>query len=120
MADPKQPFIPQSDRPAVTIDPNKSVSELTVRDLQTIMAQPQLLKVQKDYDKWYKEYFKEYAKDFKEYAYEKDYRWETILAQVPVGDPGQAGIAQLINHVGGLSQKIDDLTNQLAQLKQSK
>jgi hypothetical protein len=125
MANPKEPFIPQADRPAVAIDPNKSVSELTVRDLQTIVGQPQILKFQKDYDKFYKEYFKEYykeyAKDFKEYAYEKDPRIETIFT-IPTqgGDPGPEGIAQLVAHVGGLHKKIDELTDQIAQLKKSK
>lgn len=121
MANPKEPFIPQADRPAVTIDPDKSVGELTVRDLHTILNKPQILKFQKDYDKWYKEYFKEYAKDYKEYAYEKDPRIETIFT-IPTqgGDPGPAGIAQLVEHVGGLHKKIDELTDQIAQLKKSK
>jgi hypothetical protein len=104
MANPKEPFIPASDRP----------------DLQSIIANPEIFKFRKDYFKEYKEFYKEYAKDIKEYAYEKDPRTELQYGPVNPGDPVEGGFAQLVAHVGGLHKKIDDLANQIAELKKSK
>jgi hypothetical protein len=121
MANPKEPFIPQSDRPDVKLDPDKSVGELTVRDLQSIVAGSLVYKYwEKSWDKtWDKPSDKYFTKDIKEYAYEKDPRIETYLAASPA-DPGASGVAQLIAHVGGLHKKIDELSNQIAELKKSK
>lgn len=119
MANTKEPFIPQSDRPDVKIDLNKSVSELTVRDLHSILAAPEYLKFRKDSYKEYKEFYKEYAKDYiKEHAYEKFYDLQSFP-----GDPGgpvEGGIAGLVAHVGGLHKKIDELSNRVTELAKKK
>ncbi len=124
MANPKEPFIPQSDRPDVKIDPDKAVSELTVRDLQSILGSNEILKFRKDSFKEWKETYKEYLKDYiKEYAYEKDFRIELQnYPSIPVnpGDPFATGINQLAAHIGGLHKKIDELADQVAELKKSK
>ena len=38
MAEEKKPFVPPEDRPAVKLEPTTRLSELTVRDLQTILG----------------------------------------------------------------------------------
>jgi hypothetical protein len=115
MANEKEPFIPKGDRPAVKPDLDKPVSELTVRDLHTILSPNYIIKARKDF---YKEGFKEYFKDFKEYEYEKDPRIEIYRPGGPIEEP--FSITQLVEHVGGLHKKIDQLTNQIAELKKSK
>jgi hypothetical protein len=116
MANPKEPFIPQSERPAVKIDPDKSVGELTVRDLQTILGGSEIYKVRKDkdFDKYGKDYLKEHEYD--KYFIEK-YAIEIQVQQGNPGYPAAGGINQLVEHVGGLHKKIDDLSNQIAELK---
>jgi hypothetical protein len=122
MADKKEPFIPQSDRPDVKIDPDKAVGELSVRDLQSILGgSQQIYKIRKDVDKYqYKEYYKEYFKEYiKEHVYDK-FIIEGPIDPTTQPDPAAGGIAQLVNQIGGLHEKIDGLTNQIAELKKAK
>ena len=68
----KEPFLPQSDRPDVKLDPDKPVSSLTVRDLKTILGSAELYKFRKDKDFKEKD-FKEYKECYKEISYDKFY-----------------------------------------------
>src|SRR5262245_6570256 len=55
--EPKEPFVSQGDRPTVGIDPQTPVSQLTVRDLTTILGSGTQLKpiiTEKGYHKWEK------------------------------------------------------------------
>jgi hypothetical protein len=116
----KEPFIAKQDRPDVKLpDPEQPISELRVRDLQTILSRP-IFKFRKDT-------FKEVAKDIKEWAYEKPPYIEYLVAKAAIetgpdptlgGDPViQAGMDQVIQLVGGLSQKVNDLSDQVAKLQ---
>ena len=106
-----EPFIPKSDRPDLKVDPEKSLGELTVLELQTILSGPEVYKFRKD-----KEHFlgeKLQKEVLKEHYYDKfTDRYEA--------EPGGSGMAQLLEHVGGLHKKIDDLADQVAELKKSK
>jgi hypothetical protein len=119
MAKPKEPFIGQGDRPDVKIDPDKSVSDLTVRDLQSILGVSDRIiikdKKDKDLDKYsWKEWWKEYA-------YEKPPSEKGGYPDfTPFADPARAGTAGLAEHIGGLHKKIDDLADQIAELKKSR
>jgi hypothetical protein len=115
-----EPFIAKQDRPAVKLpNPDQPISELRVRDLQAILSGP-IFKVRKDT-------FKEFAKDIKEWAYEKPPYIEYLVAKAAIetgpdptinGDPGiLAGMDQVIQAVGGLSQKVSDLSDQVAKLQ---
>lgn len=115
MANPKEPFISKGDRPDVKIDPDKPLSNLTVRDLHSILGGSEIYKFRKDKDL---EKFSSWKEYWKEYAYEKSPYTETFATHP--SDPGQTGIAVLAEHIGGLHKKIDELANQIAELKKSR
>jgi hypothetical protein len=133
MAETKEPFISQSDRPDVKIDPDKRVGELTVRDLRTILGDVAVLKNRGDI--WPK---------IKDERTESDFRiifgglnlGVLVLGTDQLGnlkivtpkeraegaaggtdDAGVNGFTRLVEHVGGLHKKIDELANQIAELK---
>jgi hypothetical protein len=116
----KEPYIAKEDRPDVRLpDPEQPISELRVRDLQAILARP-IFKFRKDT-------FKEFTKDIKEWAYEKPPYIEYLVAKAATelppdptvgGDPlTQGGMEEVIRIVGGLSQKVDELADQVARLQ---
>lgn len=144
MPEKKQPFVSKEDRPEVKLpDPDKPVSELRVRDLQAILGTSVAKKIEikepfKDFkhEKWE---IKEPIKDFKDHKHEKweikepykDLKLEKI-EQDPIGklqfEPGPdptklgdpavlAGLNQIIQTVGGLTKRVDDLANQVAELQ---
>ena len=104
----KEPFIPQSDRPDVKIDPDKLVSELTVRDLRTIFGDVAVLKSHVDVG---------IGKN--QLGNEKGYSTKDERAEGTVGGIGDAGsgFTRLVEHLGGLHKKIDELADQIAELK---
>ena len=64
--------------------------------------------------------------EFKEHKVEKFEKNEKVEVEHIPGQPGHGGdpepfgIAQLAEHIGGLHKKIDDLTNQIAEMKKTK
>ena len=135
MADQKEPYVSQADRPEVKIDPDKPVSELRVRDLQAILGGSAIKKLEKfehkdlkpeKYEKHEKfEKFEKFEhKDLKEFKFEK-IEHEPILKQTfePGPDPTRidpevlAGLNQIIQTVGGLTKRVDELSNQVAELQ---
>jgi hypothetical protein len=113
----KEPFISKHDRPEVKLPaPDQPISELRVRDLQAILSYP-IFKVRKDF-------YKEFAKDIKEWAYEKPPYIEFFKQAVELGpdptvggDPARGGIEQVIQIVGGLAQRVEELSDQVARLQ---
>jgi hypothetical protein len=128
-------------------DPDRPISELRVRDLQAILGSQVIKKVEikepiKDF-KFEKLEIKEPFKDFKDHKHEKweikepikdlkDHKYEKIelepitkgAAPEPGPDPTKfvdptilAGLDQLIQTVGGLNKRVDDLANQVAELQ---
>src|SRR5262245_23647732 len=140
----KQAFVSKEDRPEVKLpDPEKPISELRVRDLQAILGTSVAKKIEiKEPFKEVKHEkleIKEPFKDFKDHKHEKfeikepfkDLKLEKIehdpigKAQFEPGpDPSQlvdptvlAGLNQLIQTVGGLTKRVDDLANQVGELQ---
>jgi hypothetical protein len=136
----KEPYVSQADRPEVKIDPEKPVSELRVRDLQAILGTSAIKKLEKfehkelkleKYEKHEKfekfekhEKFEKYEKlEIKELKLEK-LEHDPIVKQFEPG-PGPtqidpeilAGLNQIIQTVGGLTKRVDELSNQVAELQ---
>ncbi len=140
MPEPKEPYVPKEDRPDVKLpDPDKPISELRVRDLQAIIGSATLKKIEikepiKDFkhEKWE---IKEPFKDFKDHKHEK---WEIkehikdlkseklehdpIVKAFDLGpDPSQLGdpavLGQIAEAIGGLTKRVSDLANQVAELQ---
>src|SRR5262245_56832873 len=65
---PKEPFVPEGDRPEVKLDLNQPVTELRVRDLIGILGQAQFKKVE------IKDTLKERIKDWKDKPEWKDFK----------------------------------------------
>jgi hypothetical protein len=130
MADKKEPFVPQSDRPDVQIDPSKRVSDLTVRDIQIIFGGSPLGPPGPPPGPGPLPPYKPFARDIVDKFIHKDvYKIEKIehkdwIFEVytwpQAGPDPTAGIAQLINLVGGLDKRIGDLADQLAEMNKSK
>ncbi|MGC1362944.1 MAG: hypothetical protein WA419_16990 [Silvibacterium sp.] len=125
MADKKEPFVPQSDRPDVKIDPNKRVSDLTVRDLQLIIAPPPGPSGM-GHPRPYKPFVWDIVDKFVhkdankiEKIEHKDWILEVYTWPQAGPDP-EAGIAQLVSLVGGLDKRIDDLADQIAEMNKTK
>jgi hypothetical protein len=147
----KAPFVSGSDRPEVRLKSDTRLSDLTVRDLATVLGQ---LGTRKDFwdgkdwqkddfdgpkpwkeDKEFKEFkeFKEKEKEFKEWKekekreikevkHEKLEKLEKIESDGvfeanPLADPR---IEQVIRAVSGLSAKVDQLADQVEELKKRK
>src|SRR5215813_9734367 len=154
MPEQKEPFVSKEDRPEVKLpDPDQPVSELRVRDLQSILGAGILKKIEikepiKDFKieklehkEWFKDFkdhkhekweHKEPFKDYKDHKPEhgKEFKLEKIevdpLKQTfePGPDPTQlgdpavlAGLTQIIETVGGLTKRVDELANQVAELQ---
>jgi hypothetical protein len=136
----KEPYVSQADRPEVKIDPEKPVSELRVRDLQAILGSSAIKKLEKfehkdlkpekfekheKFEKFEKhEKFEKYEKlEIKELKLEK-LEHDPIVKQFEPGpDPTRidpeilAGLNQIIQTVGGLTKRVDELSNQVAELQ---
>jgi hypothetical protein len=129
MAEPKEPFIGQSDRPEVKIDPEKPIGELRVRDLQLLLGidltkttisehRPKLIKPEKL--EWKEHKPEKYEKhEWKEFKVEKA-EFDIYISYDPSWpgpDPRSGGLAQLTELIGKLDKRIDELSNQIEALK---
>lgn len=142
----KEPFVSQADRPEVRLKSDTPISELTVRDLATILGQ---LGTQKDFwdgKDWQKDDFdgqnkpwkdgkeskefkdgkevkdKDKEKDFKEKREIKELKAEKleldgVFEPLSHADPR---IEQVIRALSGLSAKVDQLADQIEALKKDK
>lgn len=142
----KKPFISQADRPEVRLKSDTPLSNLTVRDLATILGQLGTRKDFWDGKDWQKDDFDggikwKDVKEFKETKEVKDKDKETkefkdgkekreikelkaekleldgVFEQVPQPDPR---IEQVIRALSGMSAKVDQLADQLEALKKGK
>ena len=137
----KEAFVGAEDRPEVTIDPDRPITELKVRDLSAILGHVVFKKP--EFKDWIKEKpeFKEFHKDklekfekpekfeklekfekpeFKEFK-EKPEKLE-LEPQKRVGDqfeiPDPRVIEQITEMFRNLSRQVDKLANQVAALEQ--
>jgi hypothetical protein len=142
----KKPFVSQADRPEVRLKSDTLLSNLTVRDIATILGQFGTRKDFWDGKDWQKDDFDggikwKDDKEFKETKEVKDKDKETkefkdgkekreikeVKAEKveldgvfdPVSQPDPR-IEQVIRSLSGLSAKVDQLTDQLEALKKGK
>jgi hypothetical protein len=139
----KKPFVSQADRPEVRLKSDTLISDLTVRDIATILGQFGTRKDFWDGKDWQKDDFDggiklKDDKEFKETKEVKDKDKETkegkdkreikeVKAEKieldgvfdPISQPDPR-IEQVIRSISGLSAKIDQLTDQLDALKKGK
>jgi hypothetical protein len=123
----KEPFVAQGDRPEVKIDPDKSLADFTVRDLPTILGSSVLKpKFEKpEYKELKIEKLEKYEKhEHKDFKFEKFEKHEKVEVDLVVFDPTQfpgpdpmGGLTQVIDAVAGLAKRVDQLSNQLAELQ---
>ena len=126
----KAPFVSGSDRPEVRLKSDTRLSDLTVRDLATILGQLGTRKDFWDGKDWQKDdfdgpkpwkedkEFKDKEKEFKEGKEKreiKEVKLEKIESEAnPLADPR---IEQVIRALSGMSVKVDQLADQIEELK---
>jgi len=141
----KKPFISQADRPEVRLKSDTPLSNLTVRDLATILGQLGTRKDFWDGKDWQKDDFdggikwkdvketkevkdKDKEKETKEFKDGKEKREiKEVKAEKleldgvvdPVSQPDPR-IEQVISALSGMSAKVDQLANQLEALKKGR
>jgi hypothetical protein len=141
----KAPFVPQGDRPEIRLKSDTPLSDLTVRDLATILGQLGTRKDFWDGKSWQKDDFdgpvkwkdhkeskevkdkdkekeKEKEKEFKEKREIKEVKAEKleldgVFELDPRPDPR---LEQVIRALSGLSAKVDQLADQIEALKKGK
>jgi hypothetical protein len=139
----KKPFIPQADRPEVRLKSDTPLSDLTVRDLATILGRLGTGKDFVDGKDWQKDDFdggiklkddkevkeikevKDKDKEFKEGKEKREIKelkaekleLDGVFEPVSASDPR---IEQVIRAVSGLSAKVDQLADQIEALKKGK
>jgi hypothetical protein len=131
----KEPFVSQEDRPEVTLDPERPIAELRVRDLATILGDTltrkslyKELKYEKVEHKELKHELKELLKyelkELKHEKFEKNEKHEFDIIPKrefePGPDPTAGGdpvINQVIQTVSGLAAQVSKLANQVAELE---
>ena len=139
----KEPFVPQEDRPEVKIpSPEQPITELKVRDLQAILGGAAIKKFEKIEHKDLKiekiehkelKFEKHEKHEIKEFKYEKLEHKEILLEPPlkyviePGPDPTHLGdpiigatLNQLIQVTGNLATRVDELANQVAELRSKK
>jgi len=143
----KKPFISQADRPEVRLKSDTRLSDLTVRDLATILGQLGTRKDFWDGKDWQKDDFDgeikwKDAKEFKETKEVKDKDKETkefkdgkekheikeLKAEkleldggvFETRSPPDPRIEQVIRALSGMSAKVDQLADQIEALKKSR
>jgi hypothetical protein len=139
----KKPFISQAERPEVRLKSDTPLSNLTVRDLATIMGQLGTRKDFWDGKDWQKDDFdgeikwkdskefketkevkdKDKEKDFKDKPEIKDLKAEKLELDGPVFEtrlPPDPRIEQVIRALSGMSAKVDQLADQIEALKKSR
>lgn len=134
----EEAFVPQADRPEVRINPNTPISELRVRDLQSILGSSVVkhyVKEHKDlknekyeikHEKWEKlEKHEKWEKhEWKEYKVEK-LEVDGVIKPGPDVDPGplqeggpvESVLNRVIESVAGLRAQVDQLANQVSQME---
>lgn len=123
----KESFIGQGDRPEVRLDPNMPISELRVRDLASILSRAIYKPIIKElkYEKFEK-HEKFEIKELKPEKFEKNEKleWEKLDKHPGFEQPFDPGSfpdplpwQQLAEVVKGLSQKVDQLADQVAELQ---
>ncbi len=139
----KKPFIPQSDRPEVRLKSDTPLSELTVRDLATILGRLGTGKDFVDGKDWQKDDFdggiklkddkelkeskevKDKDKEFKDGKEKREIKelkaekleLDGVFEPISSSDPR---IEQVIQALSGLSAKVDQLADQIEALKKGK
>jgi hypothetical protein len=139
----KKPFIPQAERPEVRLKSDTPLSDLTVRDLATILGRLGTGKDFVDGKDWQKDDFdggiklkddkevkenkevKDKDKEFKEGKEKREIKelkaekleLDGVFEPVSPSDPR---IEQVIRAVSGLSAKVDQLADQIDALKKGK
>jgi hypothetical protein len=139
----KKPFISQADRPEVRLKSDTPLSDLTVRDLATILGRLGTGKDFVDGKDWQKDDFdggiklkddkevkeikevKDKDKEFKEGKEKREIKelkaekleLDGVFEPVSASDPR---IEQVIRAVSGLSAKVDQLADQIEALKKGK
>jgi hypothetical protein len=111
MGEQKEPFVSSEDRPSVTLKPDTPISELRVRDLQTLIHGVVASKqVAKD---WIKDNV------HKEYLEKVQFDW--IDPKLSEGDPfarrGDTRIDEVIRSLSSLREEVASLNQQLDQVK---
>jgi hypothetical protein len=121
MSGQKEPYVSQEDRPEVKIDPDTPLSQLRVRDIQVILGSGLLKKHENLEYKIFKHEKFEHKELIKELIHDKPPALEVfkpgpeqVFDPVRMGDPEiRTGLAQLIQLVGGLTKRIEELTDQI-------
>jgi hypothetical protein len=138
----KKPFVSQADRPEVRLKSNTRISDLTVRDLATILGQLGTRKDFWDGKDWQKDDFdgevkwkdvkefketKEVKEKDKEFKEGKDKREIKELKAEKLELDGvfeqaqfDPRIDQVIRALSGMSAKVDQLADQIEALKKGK
>ena len=146
MANEKEPFVSQTDRPEVSIKPDARITELTVRDLGTLLGEHATLTVKRwkelKLEKWEHPKFEkfekwEHPKFEKLEKFEKFEKWENIkheknekleidifrkhvpdLPPDPTGPIGDPNpIDKLVAAVSRLEEHVTKLDAQIAELR---
>lgn len=131
----KEAFVGAEDRPEVTIDPDRPITELKVRDLSAILGhvvfkKPEFkdwIKDKPEFKEWGKDKLEKFEKpekyekpEFKEFK-EKPEKLE-LEPQKRIGDqfeiPDPRVIEQITEMFRNLSRQVDKLANQVAALEQ--
>ena len=132
MSDPKQPFVPQGDRPEMELDPEAPIAQLKVRDLSVILNS-HIIKIIRDH-KWLKpekyEKIEKFEKIEKWEKFEKIEKPEKLEFEVfqkipehipdpgPLGDPvARRGLEEVVQQIAGLSQQVGALAKQVEDLQ---
>ena len=113
----KQPFVSQTDRPEVRINPDTRVSELTVRDLATILSGSRAKSVEKNPLKELKEHKELKVEKFEKHEH-KEFKIEKLEIDA-IFNPGpyEPGIGGVIEAVGALTKVVETLRNEVEELK---
>jgi hypothetical protein len=111
---PKQPFIPPADRPAVGVNPDTPLSELRVRDLAAIFGPAQVKTPLSDSLLP----TTTVGKDAAQWKAEIEAILQGALAFPPVGPPGpDPRMNQVIEAVATLTATVEKFADQVAQLR---
>lgn len=127
----KKPFVSQADRPEVRLKSDTPLSDLTVRDLATILGQLGTGKDFRDGKDWQKDDFDGQNKPWKEGKELKDGKEKSEIKELkaekleldgvfdPYSQPDPR-IEQVIRALSGMSAKVDQLADQIEALKKGK
>lgn len=131
MGQEKEPFISSQQRPGVALHPDTPISELRVRDLQTLLQRFNIPKTWPEFkDSYGKPEKSEYKEMKNEAKYEgKNEKYEIDIVKSPKENKenkeneggetfNRAAMDQLIRTISGLSEQVTQLTQEVEKLKQ--